>query len=348
MLLPLLAAVSCLFEKSIEMYYPKISIIVPFYNVADCVDYCLRSLVRQSYSNYEVICVDDGSTDETAKRIENFAERYRGIKLFRKENGGLSDARNYGVSRSSGEYITFVDGDDLVSPDYLDTLIRPIIEGRCDIAIGCHRRLKPIAFPFNDVLWDGNKEYEIVSESEAVSRLLYGTPILSAWAHMVKREVYEKYPFPVGKVYEDTLTFGQHVMGFERYALCAGKIYGYVLRSGSITSQVSACCSRVEELVHALDQLRTMVLECDSSLEKALVYHESIELCRILVRIQRAPRNGRGAKTLRVTTIESLRRNLRCVFENRNIGMLDKARIGSAAIVPRTYCTVVRMLSKII
>jgi len=328
--------------------YPKISIIVPFYNVADCVDYCLFSLLRQTYTNYEVVCVDDGSTDATAAEIEKFVQGYEKVKLFRKENGGLSSARNYGVSKSSGEYITFVDGDDLVSPYYLDTLIEPIVKECCDISIGCHSRLKSSAYPFDGVQWDFEAGYEIVSESEAVSRLLYGNPIISAWAHMVRREVYEKNPFPVGRVYEDTLTFGKHIMGFERYALCSGKIYGYVLRSGSITSRASACCSQMEELSQALNQLHAVILRRDSGLEEALVYHESIERCRMLVRICSASQELEKLKFLEDEAIEFLRGNARRVFADEKVKLRDKVRIGLAGFTPRTYCVVAKLLTRII
>lgn len=329
------------------MCYPKVSVIVPFYNISGCVDYCLSSLLEQTYANYEVICVDDGSTDSTAKRIEDLARSHDRIKLYRKENGGLSDARNYGIARSSGEYITFVDGDDLVSPFYLDVLMKPIIEDCCDISICRHQRLRASEYPFDDVLWDLNTEYEIVSESEAVSRLLYGTPMISAWAHMAKKEVYERNPFPAGRVYEDTLTFGAHIMGFSKYAICAGRMYGYVLRTGSITSQASACCSRMEELGQALSCLRATVLSKSPELEEALVYHESIERCRMLVRIRSSESGDERLGLIQEDTVNFLRASAKRIRKNNNVSVLDKIRIQMATFTPGLYCFVVRLLGKI-
>ena len=111
----------------------KISIIVPVYNVEKYLDKCLRSLVKQTLEDIEIIAVNDGATDGSAKILQRYAERYAKLKVLNKENGGLSDARNYGLKYASGEYIGFVDADDYVDEDMFELLYSKACEGGYDI-----------------------------------------------------------------------------------------------------------------------------------------------------------------------------------------------------------------------
>ena len=96
-----------------------ITVIVPIYNVEDFIDMCLESLSKQSYKHFEVLMVNDGSTDNSGVICKEYADRDSRFQYFEKENGGLSDARNFGLEHSKGDYITFVDSDDWVSDTYL-------------------------------------------------------------------------------------------------------------------------------------------------------------------------------------------------------------------------------------
>ena len=91
---------------------PKVSVIIPVYNVEKYLDECLISVINQSYRNLEIIIVNDGSTDGSGKKCEGYKKIDSRISVFHKQNGGLSDARNYGLSRSHGEYVFFLDSDD--------------------------------------------------------------------------------------------------------------------------------------------------------------------------------------------------------------------------------------------
>ena len=105
---------------------PKISIIVPIYNIIDCLERCVRSIINQTYKDLEIILVDDGSTDGTEKLVDELAKRDNRIKAVHKENGGLADARNVGVSESTGEYISFVDSDDFIELSMFDNIVATI------------------------------------------------------------------------------------------------------------------------------------------------------------------------------------------------------------------------------
>lgn len=326
--------------------FPKVSVVVPFYNIENCVDYCLRSLLNQTYENYEIVCVDDGSTDGTNARITQYARKHDKIKLMGKNNGGLSDARNFGVRKSKGEYITFVDGDDLVSPYYLEILMRPIIAGRCDITIGHHKRLRAKDYPFLNIRWSAKGTYELMERREAIQRMLYGSPMISPWAHAAPRYIYEDHPFPVGKIYEDTLSFNNHVMPFKRYALCHDDIYGYVIRSGSITSVSEASSSRIIDLTNALGTMHASILNEEPRLADALAYHESIENCRMLVRARLSRRNKKDIE-LENSIVQALRARAPRVLQDTNVKLPNKIRIGLAAALPSLYCRAFGIVSRL-
>lgn len=108
---------------------PKISVIVPVYKVEAYLPRCVESLLSQTYKDFEIILVDDGSPDTCPAMCDAYAKKYSNIHALHKENGGLSDARNAGVTIAKGEYVTFVDSDDYVHPAYLEMLMQGIRQG---------------------------------------------------------------------------------------------------------------------------------------------------------------------------------------------------------------------------
>ena len=112
-----------------------ISIIVPVYNVEEYLKQCLDSILEQTFSDYEVILVNDGSTDNSGLICQEYAEKDSRIRYFEKENGGLSDARNYGIEQAQGEYLTFVDSDDFLDKMHLNVLYTALVSNNVDISI---------------------------------------------------------------------------------------------------------------------------------------------------------------------------------------------------------------------
>lgn len=168
----------------------KISVIVPCYNVEKYLGKCLLSLVNQSFENYEVIVINDGSTDQSEKIMWDYVERYPHlIRGYTKENGGLSSARNYGNGKTDSQYITYVDSDDYVDSDFLERLYDATEDGKMDIVLSGRDK---------------------VSETGDVLQVLnYAPPTilrrLTTHGVLYKREymVRQKIIFPEGKIYED-------------------------------------------------------------------------------------------------------------------------------------------------
>ena len=117
-----------------------ISIIVPIYNVENYLRQCLDSIVSQTYQNFECLLINDGSSDNSADICREYIEKDSRFRYFEKENVGVSSARNLGIERSKGQYITFIDSDDWVDSEYLEVLYRALIEEKADIAITTYKQ----------------------------------------------------------------------------------------------------------------------------------------------------------------------------------------------------------------
>ena len=113
----------------------KVSVIVPVYNVEEYLEKCLDTLVNQTLKEIEIIVINDGSPDNSQKIIDKYAKKYKTIKAYTKENGGLSDARNYGLTKANGEYIAFIDSDDYVSIDMYEKIYQKAKSGNFDMVV---------------------------------------------------------------------------------------------------------------------------------------------------------------------------------------------------------------------
>ena len=111
-----------------------VSVIIPAYNIEDYIGRCLDSVLSQTYKNLEILVVDDGSSDCTGEILDDYEKKDQRIRVIHKENGGVSSARNIGIEAATGDYIGFVDGDDLMEPEMYKTLVNLLKEENADIA----------------------------------------------------------------------------------------------------------------------------------------------------------------------------------------------------------------------
>ena len=133
----------------------KVSIIVPVYNVEGYIEECLSSLCEQTYTNIEIIVVDDGSTDRSGNICDMYSQKDQRIVVYHKENGGLSSARNYGLLYIKGEYVTFIDSDDYLNSNAIEIMLSNLINNEADVVECCFvdkkSKLKDKVIYFNDV-----------------------------------------------------------------------------------------------------------------------------------------------------------------------------------------------------
>ena len=210
---------------------PLVSIIVPVFNVEKYLEECLDSILNQTYENIEVILVDDGSTDSSGKICDEYLKKDSKIKVFHKTNGGLSDARNYGVENSNGEYIIFVDSDDYLSKYTLEFSIKEIKDAAADILVFAIKREKEE----KEIL-----EYKknIFNREEGIIELFKGNLYrFSACGKIYKTNIVKKYKFPEGKIHEDQATTYKYFLDANKIAYIDYVGYIYYKRENSILTK---------------------------------------------------------------------------------------------------------------
>lgn len=181
-----------------------ISVIVPVYNVERYLAACLDSIITQSYKNLEIIVINDGSTDFSLEIAEKYAEKDSRIKLYSFNNQGLSEARNRGLKVATGEFITFVDSDDLLLPGALEIMLSVLNQHHADIIEG--KTIKGITH--DNIPYTPHLKTEIFSSHEAISNILYQHKLLpSAWGKLYKRVLFDNLEFEKGILYEDLNIF---------------------------------------------------------------------------------------------------------------------------------------------
>lgn len=209
-----------------------ISIIVPVYNVEAWVGRCIDSLLAQTHTDLQILLVDDGSTDRSGEICDRYAEKDSRIRVLHRSNGGVSDARNAGIAAASGDYVTLVDSDDWLHPDFVTHLWR-LLDGRTNaISVSRFRRVtkvQPIeAFDADDV--------SVLSRAEAMSLLVGRLHILLtvAWGKLYPRDLIQGAKFPVGRAVEDEFTTYRIIASADEVVLSNAEYYYYWQRADSL------------------------------------------------------------------------------------------------------------------
>lgn len=235
----------------------KISIIVPVYNVKEYMEQCIDSLINQTYKNLEIIVVDDGSTDESSQLCDQLKKKDNRISVYHKSNGGLSDARNYGLSYATGDYIGFVDSDDWISLSMYEDLMRMADKYNADI-VSCgryiHNSKKILCCRFTSI----EKTY---SSEKALKEILLSREIdVAMWDKIFRADLFKDISFPVGENNEDIAIFYK-LIGNANLIVHSGTIgYHYRKRQGSIThSRYSSQAATI--LLKHLYNLKQYIIE---------------------------------------------------------------------------------------
>lgn len=208
----------------------RLSIIVPVYNVEKYLDECLHSLVCQDISDYEIIVVNDGSTDNSQKVIDRYVKEYPDIvRSYIKENGGLSDARNHGLQYASGNYITFIDSDDYVSEDYYRIMLEKAENEDLDLVVA------DMEYFWEDGSRPNFRQRGLNSKVTDKDKALFLSS-LSVCNKLFRRELFESLGlrFYKGLWYDDIPVTLMYFANIRSYAYCPEPRYMYRQRKGSI------------------------------------------------------------------------------------------------------------------
>lgn len=253
----------------------KISVIVPIYNMEKYLDQCLESIKNQTFTDFEVLMIDDGSVDHSKEICMMYEKNDDRFCYLYQENGGLSAARNYGIKESKGDYLCFVDSDDMINDQYLDILYKNAILYHADISLGYFKRF-----------YDGELEktpvdnwpccldkIEVYRRLTVVGEVYENTNLIVAWNKLIRREIIEKIQFLPGKWHEDEFWIHHIIAEASIIVETKSEIYYYRQRRDSIIGISNQSDIRHLDLVDAFeDRVRLYKNQINKEVYKEMVY----------------------------------------------------------------------------
>lgn len=291
---------------------PKVSVVVPVYNVEKYFDKCVRSLIDQTLKEIEIILVDDGSTDKSGEMCDIWAQKDDRIRVVHKQNGGLSDARNVGVSVALADYVGFVDSDDYVEPTMFELLYRNACEDHAEISIcgvySCYA---------NQTVAPEDKGHFVLTAEEAIRDMLSGNRV-RVWVpvKLYLRSILLAVPFPQGRIYEDAFVSVELILKAKRISLDLSPQYYYCHHEGTITSENFSKKSMdiVDAYEHCYQVVRKHHLNADEEARFRLYWSRFVVLDKMLLDTRKVEFPEQEE------VVKYLRDNWKDIFQCRFIG----------------------------
>lgn len=319
-----------------------ISVIIPVYNVEGYLHYAIESLEKQTYKNFEIILVNDGSTDNSGKLCDEYSKKYSNVRVFHKENGGLSDARNFGVQKSKGEFITFLDPD-----DYLETYSLELLAGiqemhDCDII---STRVKPIElyniYSNHSVTEEDFKNVIVMDRNIFLEEAFYDkVATVSACGKLYRKSILE-IPFPKGRIYEDLYIVSEHVAKANKIVHTPLQIYNYYKRQGSIVN--SKFTSKQYDFFEAIDYNKKIIsiyFNNDKNLLSAINAKEKMGAFKIISNAnQTSPNDVNRIKNI-------ISRDFLDLMKNKNISFIFKMKYLVLLFSPNNFYRIKSFVKK--
>lgn len=209
-----------------------VSVIIPIYNVEKYLEACVDSVIGQTYQDLQIILVDDGSADSCGSLCDEYAGKDPRIQVLHKENGGLSDARNAGLTLADGEFILYLDSDDCLVPNAIEALVKMQTQSNADIILGNFFYSFP-DYEYAAAAW--HKTDMVLNNEQAMEALIDGRIETFAWGKLIRREIAHKHTFPKGKVFEDHFWTHFVFADAQTVALLAQPLVHYRQRDNSIS-----------------------------------------------------------------------------------------------------------------
>lgn len=248
---------------------PMISVIVPVYNVEKYLKKCIDSILNQTFSDLEIILVDDGSSDESGYICDAYAKEDCRVKVIHKKNGGLSDARNVGIEHSCGEWIGFVDSDDHIAADMYEFLYNIAIRENCDVAMceffHCYQG--------RDISYNKEEYYEVVNNIEAIHCVLESKiTSVTVVNKLYHKTLFNDIRFRPGKTAEDAFIIVDLLEQAHRVVITNIQKYYYYHRMDSITTKPMN--DSVYDVVEAYEYNSKRAMEISPELESVTLLRQ--------------------------------------------------------------------------
>lgn len=272
-----------------------ISVIVPIYNTEKYLVECIESIREQTYSNIEIILVDDGSTDASIEICDEFSKKDSRVRVFHKENEGSAVAKNFGIQQSKGEYIILVDSDDTVSDKMIEVLYTHIKEKNADIAIGNYYIYDESDKNFYFYVTDKDFSVEELAIQEIMNRQagdwqFNSSAFILPTFKLIKKELFKEVQFSNGRRFDDEATMHRFYLLASKIIFINDNLYRYRQRSGSIMRSkfdlswardlVEVFSKKISDLVLAgvdVSVMRIRFVNLLKDYKQTLEYHQLID-----------------------------------------------------------------------
>ena len=309
-----------------------VSIVVPIYNVEKYLPQCIDSIINQTYQNIEIILVDDGSPDNCGKICDDYANKDERIKVIHKENGGLSDARNYGIDVAIGKYIVFVDSDDYIDNKYIEILYNAIKTNNTRVSQCNILKVNDKGEALTKV---GYLDNQIKNGKCMIKDLYKGhtTENIVTCNKMYEIELFENLRYPFGKIHEDEYTTYKILYNTDKIAVINEYLYNYRQNQNSITGR-KFNIKRLDKLEAYDERMKFFEQKGEKELYEltAKTYLGEIRECYVKTRKHIA-----HSKELQKELIRKYRENYKKAIKFENISHIAKIKGFVFHISPKLY-----------
>lgn len=248
----------------------KVSIILPVYNVAKYLEECFESIKNQSYNNIEIIFVDDGSTDNSGKLLDSFKKKDKRVQVYHKTNGGVSSAKNYGLKKATGDYITFIDPDDYITYEYVEYLLSLAINNNCEVS------LSKLFFDNYNMKRNDDDQIKVLTPKNALIEILTYNINVAVWNKMYNKKLIDSKKI---LFYEDIFMgegFNFNILTFKnanKIAMGYKKVYFY-RRDNNESATTKFKTEKWKNALLAVDRIKLNLNSRDKKINKALKFAE--------------------------------------------------------------------------
>lgn len=261
---------------------PLVSIVIPAYNVEQFISHCINSCVGQSVNQIEIIVVDDGSTDSTGKILDTWSARDSRIKIIHQRNSGVSAARNKGIENSTGEYITFVDGDDFLAVDYIAYMLRLIQKNDSDFAVSLNCYTKKTEEQVEQ------EEYKIIQPEDAVALLLSPRIIVGCWNKIYNKSFLDRNElrFSTDLFYGEGLSFITSVAQKANHVAIGNRKDYYYRRNNQTSATTKFRIESVYNGEESIDRIEKNLLFHTEPIQHMLLLHRAMYYIGAIVKLE--------------------------------------------------------------
>lgn len=321
---------------------PEISIIVPVYNVEKYVRKCIESILNQTFSDFELILVDDGSTDNSGKICDEYKLKDNRVIVIHKENGGLSSARNVGIDNANGKFLGFVDGDDYIEKDMYETLYKDIKEFDADISV-CQIYDEYVTSCKSRAVESGKIKRCVLDNITAFKFSIVRNVIgVSACNKLYKKKLFDNYRYPEGKTTEDAFVTPILIFNSKKISYNPLPKYFYVHRENSITtlpfSQSDLCV--IEAYTNIRSFVNKNIPELNDLAQCKYLWAHMVVLDKIMIS------DNFSDKALYHKILDKINSNFFYILKNDFFAFKRKIALIALKIHPKIYKFIIRTLHK--